>query len=83
MPHMSDTSQWAVQVVVALGICDWIEDLGGPAVIITSDIFMLIQHRNNQTSPSGYTFIPDTPQIFGCIQYRNGNIPGGNTTTGC
>jgi len=80
---MSKTHQWPIDIVDALGICGWIDDQGGPTGITTSHIFTLIQSRNTQTPIQGYTFIPDTKKIYGCIQYRNDNISGGNFNTGC
>jgi len=75
MPKMSDATTWTVQIIpAATGICGWIDSLGGPGSITTLNIFALIQCRNSGTTVPDYDFIPNTLQIFGCIQYRNGNI---------
>jgi len=80
----SDIHQWSLQIQNGDGdICQWILDLGGPAAITFTNLFNLIQHFVNQTQVTGYTFIPTFTDVYGTIQYWNGNINGGNTTTGC
>lgn len=82
---MADTHTW--EIAIGEGevppICYWINDLGGPGEITTLNIFELIQSRNTGIPPEGYDFVPTTLEIFGCIQYRNGNWEGGDASTGC
>lgn len=82
---MSESSQWTIQINCPslLEICAWINDLGGPTAISFTNLFNLIQHFVNQTQVTGYNFIPTFTDVYGTIQYWNGNISGGNTTTGC
>lgn len=73
-------------------ICEWVTANGGPChpgtlcptcSFCSDKILVLIHSKNYQTPPPGYTFIPNSPQIIGCIAYKNGNVTGGNTGTGC
>ena len=82
--RLSDTHTWDIEVGgTATGICQWITDQGGPSGISSIGIYALLQSFINQSTVPGYTFIPTSLELFGCIQYWNGNISGGNTSTGC
>ena len=77
----SDTSQWAVQILELVNdICDWIDNLGGPFQITTSDVLYIIDVRLGIITE---TFTVTTKQVLGVIDYRLGNIPSGNNNTGC
>lgn len=81
MQQLGETNQWTIQVVSAEeDICSWIDDLGGPLQIVTSDVLHIIDLRLGVvTEPFDVT----TKQVLGVIDYRLGNISSGNNNTGC
>lgn len=84
IPHLSDVGTWTVQIRSALPeICTWIDAIGGPTSITSLNLYTLIQSFISQSPVPGYAFIPTSLEIYGCIQYWNGNISGGNQNAGC
>jgi hypothetical protein len=81
---MSQIREWAVTIGTS-DICQWIIDKGGYDGLVTQDIYGLIISFNSDppTPPNGYSFIPTSKEIYGCIMYWNGNVSGGNTNTNC
>jgi len=77
---MSDAKQWTIQIGVALPICTWISDLGGPAALTTSNVLFIMRARLGLEDPG---FEVTTPDVLGVLYYRLGLIGQGNSSTGC
>jgi len=62
-------------------LCYYLDSKGGPTGITIPNIFTLVDSFLFNTPPSGYTFIPTIPQIFGTVDYYL-NFDG-DAGTGC
>ena len=62
-------------------LCAWITDKGGPATLLITAIFEMVDSYLFSAPLTGYSFIPTLQDVFGVIDYYLGF--NGDPSTGC
>jgi len=62
-------------------LCYWVDAKGGPANIVITDVFEMVDSYLFTVPPSGYSFVPTLQNAFGVIDYFLGF--NGDPLTGC
>lgn len=62
-------------------LCYWVDAKGGPAAIVITDVFEMVDSYLFTAPPPGYSFVPTLQNTFGVIDYFLGF--NGDALTGC